>query len=240
MRRLAVGLVLSCLPTFGFAEPSLDPTTAKAAIHPIPDDQEVTCFLPPVRYPVDAQRNNIQGNGSARIRADRDATTFVAIERSTGDESLDAAMIEAAKNVKCVTSEKHPKIVQIWPIKFRIESPLRPLDPVGRGYMAKTVERIKKAVRSNLAFDPDTVPLGTQAVVRVDLDVDGKVTNRTIVTSSGYPDFDSAVLRAVDRTDTFPIFPGPAMKALNITFNPHDESWRGAIGSTQSEVVSPR
>lgn len=67
------------------------------------------------------------------------------------------------------------------------------------GYGAKVAARIKP----NVVFT-DVAPGNPRAEVEVRTQPDGTITSRRLVKSSGNPDWDEAVLRAIDRTSTLP------------------------------------
>ena len=67
------------------------------------------------------------------------------------------------------------------------------------GYGAKVAARIKP----NVVFT-DVAPGNPRAEVEVRTQPDGTITSRRLVKSSGNPDWDEAVLRAIDRTSSLP------------------------------------
>lgn len=69
---------------------------------------------------------------------------------------------------------------------------------------ADYAERVRRKVKSNLAFDPDTVNGNPVAVVAVQMAPDGSILSRRLMQSSGNRPYDEAVLRAVERSDPLP------------------------------------
>ena len=67
------------------------------------------------------------------------------------------------------------------------------------GYAGRVAARIKP----NVVFT-DVAPGNPRAEVEVRTSPDGSITSRRLVKSSGNPDWDEAVLRAIDRTATLP------------------------------------
>lgn len=85
--------------------------------------------------------------------------------------------------------------------------------------------RVETAIRSKFKL-PEGIPEPQQkvmkGVVKVMLDENGAVLSRTVSKASGNPDFDRAIIRAVDAAQPFPAPEGPveeaARKGLDITF----------------------
>ncbi len=63
--------------------------------------------------------------------------------------------------------------------------------------------RVAARIRPNVVFT-DVAPGNPRAEVEVRTTPDGTITSRRLVKSSGNPDWDAAVLRAIDRTATLP------------------------------------
>ena len=86
------------------------------------------------------------------------------------------------------------------------------------GYAAKLVARIK----SNLIF-ADTLPGNPAAEVEVRSTPTGTIMARQLIRSSGSKDYDEAVLRAIDRTNTLPPdTDGRVPSTIIITFRPNE------------------
>eukprot|EP01036_Dinobryon_divergens_P048960 gene48961-biopygen39832 len=71
------------------------------------------------------------------------------------------------------------------------------------GPSASYAGRIKARIKPNIVFTDD-IPGNPTAEVEVRVALDGTITSRRIVKSSGSPGWDDAVLRAIDRTGTLP------------------------------------
>ena len=63
--------------------------------------------------------------------------------------------------------------------------------------------RVAARIKPNVVFT-DVAPGNPRAEVEVRTQPDGTITSRRLVKSSGNPDWDEAVLRAIDRTSTLP------------------------------------
>ncbi len=66
------------------------------------------------------------------------------------------------------------------------------------------VDKIRRHVKSNMAFNADAIDGNPQAVVAVQCAPDGSILNAQIVHASGNPAWDDAVLRAVQKSDPMP------------------------------------
>ena len=71
------------------------------------------------------------------------------------------------------------------------------------GPSASYIGRIKARIRPNVSF-PDTIPGNPKVEVDVRLAPDGRIMSSRIVKASGVPEWDSAVLRAIERTEVLP------------------------------------
>lgn len=82
-------------------------------------------------------------------------------------------------------------------------------------------ERVRRRVRSNLVFDPDTVTGNPVAVVAVQMAPDGSILSKRMLQSSGNGPYDEAVLRAVERADPLPLdINGKAPPRIVLHFRP--------------------
>lgn len=71
------------------------------------------------------------------------------------------------------------------------------------GPSASYIGRIKGRIRPNVSF-PDTIPGNPKVEVDVRLAPDGRIMSSRIVKGSGVPEWDSAVVRAIERTEVLP------------------------------------
>lgn len=71
------------------------------------------------------------------------------------------------------------------------------------GPSASYIGRIKGRIRPNVSF-PDTIPGNPKVEVDVRLAPDGRIMSSRIVKGSGVPEWDAAVLRAIERTEVLP------------------------------------
>ncbi len=71
------------------------------------------------------------------------------------------------------------------------------------GPSASYIGRIKGRIRPNVSF-PDTIPGNPKVEVDVRLAPDGRIMSSRVVKGSGVPEWDSAVLRAIERTEVLP------------------------------------
>ncbi len=71
------------------------------------------------------------------------------------------------------------------------------------GPSASYIGRIKGRVRPNVSF-PDTIPGNPKVEVDVRLAPDGRIMSSRVVKGSGVPEWDAAVLRAIERTEVLP------------------------------------
>lgn len=90
------------------------------------------------------------------------------------------------------------------------------------GPSATYAGRIVAAVKPNIVF-PDAIAGNPAAEVEVRAGPSGTIVGRTLVRSSGVREWDEAVLRAIDRTETLPRdTDGRVPSSLVITFRPRD------------------
>ena len=71
------------------------------------------------------------------------------------------------------------------------------------GPSASYIGRIKGRIRPNVSF-PDTIPGNPKVEVDVRLAPDGRIMSSRIVKGSGVPEWDNAVVRAIERTEVLP------------------------------------
>ncbi len=82
--------------------------------------------------------------------------------------------------------------------------------------------RIRARIKPNIVF-PDELATNPSAEVEVRTSPDGTIVGRKLAKSSGVPNWDEAVLKAIDKTDTLPrneegVVPSP----MTIIFRPKD------------------
>jgi len=85
-------------------------------------------------------------------------------------------------------------------------------------------DKVRRKIKPLIVFNPESITGNPAVVVLVDLAPDGAILKRSVVTSSGIPSWDQAVLQALDRAETFPkddngIIP---MRQMRLTFKPKD------------------
>lgn len=91
------------------------------------------------------------------------------------------------------------------------------------GPSANYAGRIKARVRPNIIYSDPGGPSNPEAEVEVRAAPDGTIIARKVVKSSGLPDFDNAVLRALDKTEKFPPdTDGRVPSVMIITFRPRE------------------
>ena len=91
------------------------------------------------------------------------------------------------------------------------------------GPSASYAGRLIARVRPNIRFDPDSVSGNPTALVEVRCSADGTIIGRRITQSSGIPEWDDAVLRALDKTQILPRdTDGSIPSPLTLGFRPKD------------------
>ncbi|MBO9687361.1 cell envelope integrity protein TolA [Roseateles chitosanitabidus] len=91
------------------------------------------------------------------------------------------------------------------------------------GPSASYAGRIKARVRPNIIYSDPGGASNPEAEVEVRSAPDGTIIARKIVKPSGLPDFDNAVLRALDKTEKFPPdTDGRVPQVMIITFRPRE------------------
>lgn len=141
----------------------------------------------------------------------------VMIERSSGYRDVDMAAIEAAWKIHFKPYIEDLKPVAVWTttqIVFRsvstVDGATRPTSvvPVGAELVQSDARSVGEKIRFNTDFIvPDDWTLNDPAEFRIRLAPNGAIVSITAVKSSGLPDFDAAVRRAIEKSQPFP--PGP-------------------------------
>ncbi|WP_423600733.1 cell envelope integrity protein TolA [Roseateles sp. MS654] len=91
------------------------------------------------------------------------------------------------------------------------------------GPSANYAGRIKARVRPNIIYNDPGGPSNPEAEVEVRAAPDGTIVARKVVKASGLPDFDNAVLRAIDKTEKLPLdTDGTVPRVMIITFRPRE------------------
>jgi len=90
------------------------------------------------------------------------------------------------------------------------------------GISSSYAGRIRARIKPNIVF-PDELATNPSAEVEVRTSPDGTIVGRKLLKSSGVPNWDEAVLKAIDKTDTLPrneegVVPSP----MTIIFRPKD------------------
>ena len=85
-------------------------------------------------------------------------------------------------------------------------------------------DKVRRKIKPLIVFNPESITGNPAVVVLVDLAPDGAILKRGVITSSGIPSWDQAVLQALDRAETFPkddngVIP---MRQMKLTFKPKD------------------
>jgi colicin import membrane protein len=90
------------------------------------------------------------------------------------------------------------------------------------GPSADYIGRIKGRIRPNVSF-PDTLPGNPAVEIDIRLAPDGRIVSSRIVKRSGVPEWDDAVLRAIERTEVLPRDEnGKVPPAMTIVYRPRD------------------
>lgn len=90
----------------------------------------------------------------------------------------------------------------------------------GYGTLGAYQDSIISRVRPNWSWPGRTDRRNYTAVVNIQIDPDGSITNARIISSSGNSFFDATVLRAVAATHSLEPPPNPAYADINISFTP--------------------
>lgn len=90
------------------------------------------------------------------------------------------------------------------------------------GPSADYIGRIKGRIRPNVSF-PDTLPGNPAVEIDIRLAPDGRIVSSRIAKRSGVPEWDDAVLRAIERTEMLPRDEnGKVPPAMTIVYRPRD------------------
>jgi TonB family protein len=101
---------------------------------------------------------------------------------------------------------------------------------------------VRNAVVRNIVFNPASVGNYNPAViVGVSLAPDGTIVNYTVLQGSAFPEWDRAVLRAIEKTKVFPKDAwGQVPRQIKITFRPKESVPPQAQAPTQQQLASVR
>ena len=85
-------------------------------------------------------------------------------------------------------------------------------------------EKVIKKVKPLIVFNPESVSGNPAAVIKVDLAPDGAILNTSLLTSSGNPGWDRAVLLALSRAESLPKDDNGKIpqREVKLTFKPRD------------------
>ncbi|MFO7877516.1 MAG: cell envelope integrity protein TolA [Desulfovermiculus sp.] len=83
---------------------------------------------------------------------------------------------------------------------------------------------IRERIRSNWRFPDMGREDDLQATVKISINDQGRITDHSLVQSSGDSQFDSSVLRAIDRTGNLQAPPSQELQSIQITFHLQDMS----------------
>lgn len=101
------------------------------------------------------------------------------------------------------------------------EEPLRRIVPAPASapqYGPSYAQRIVRAIKSNIVWQEKDIP-DARCEVEVELDAQGNLLARRVVSSLGHPEWCPTVLRALDRTERIPAdVDGRVPPRLSITF----------------------
>lgn len=93
----------------------------------------------------------------------------------------------------------------------------------GAAGLAAYADKVRARVRPNIIFNTDALSGNPATVVAVELAPDGALLSKKIVRSSGYADWDAAVLLALERSTPLPRgTDGTVPARFTITFKPRD------------------
>ena len=93
----------------------------------------------------------------------------------------------------------------------------------GAAGLAAYADKVRARVRPNIIFNTDVLNGNPAAVVAVELAPDGALMSKQVVRSSGYADWDAAVLAALERSTPLPRgADGKVPARFTITFKPRD------------------
>ena len=82
---------------------------------------------------------------------------------------------------------------------------------------------IQEAIKPNITFNPDSISGNPAVVIQVGLSSDGAIMTLTIIRSSGVTAWDTAVLRALEKTERLPKDEnGRVPPTLEITLRPRE------------------
>ena len=84
-------------------------------------------------------------------------------------------------------------------------------------------ERVRRVIKPKIIFNPSQVTGNPALSILVELAPDGRIINKRITKASGEPDWDNAVIRALDQAGSLPKDEnGNVPRQVNLIFKPKD------------------
>lgn len=172
-------------------------------------------YSPSPAYPELARRNGEEGTVVVRtLVSESGIVKAVVMEQSSGHPNLDQAATEAVWSIRFKPYLDNWKPKAVWvkvPFTFKFmvkigdDSPARFPAPAAAKLTLSDFRSIGERIRSNTAYQiPEDWTSNNPVEFKVSLNSNGMVTGVTMLKSSGLPDFDAAVRRAIEKSQPFP------------------------------------
>jgi TonB family protein len=102
-------------------------------------------------------------------------------------------------------------------------------------------DKVRRKVKPFIVFNPDQLVGNPAVVIEVELAPDGAILNRNIASSSGDPNWDFAVLMALDRAQSMPkddngLIP---LRQMRLTFKPKDGPQNAPLPAPSAKDTKP-
>ena len=209
---------------------------APRAVEPEPTPQPIKRAVPVPPPPAEPAPQKVPDAQIAIEKAKRDEAKREAAEQLKDEQERkkkekDLAREKAAEVAKVEDTKKAEAAVR----EANLKRMMGQLDATGSPDSRGTAQqskgpspgyggRVKARVLPNITFDADSVPGNPVAEVEVRVAADGTIQSRRITKSSGVPAWDTAVLRAIDKTEVLPRdTDGRAPPSFALVFSPRDQ-----------------
>jgi TonB family protein len=141
--------------------------------------------------------------------------TFVRAEKTNLQPSMFSE--KGLKDTKQLTDEEKEKERANRMARLRVQAGIED----GVNTTPSFSERVRRVIKPKIVFNPEKVEGNPALSILVELAPDGRIINKRITKASGEPDWDNAVIRALDKVDSLPKDEnGNVPRQVNLIFRP--------------------
>ena len=137
-----------------------------------------------------------------------------------GQSAEEKAKADQLARLKAASAAEYARADQLARFKATSDRPEITSTGPGPGY----ADKVRQKIKPHIVFDPNSVQGNPANVVLVDVNPDGTILRRTLITPSGEPSWDRVVLTAIDRAKSLPLGDDGKMpfRQIRLTFKPKD------------------